>query len=266
MHYKQSVVKPLLTLSLLAVGVSVYCGESFNPAPNKYSIPRAGGGMTYNFYLPLKVADNWRQLLAKPETQWRDGYSAKSLAVTWLKANGFPKSIKSIFEKSKFKAFKNIELLAAFPEYPVPLPGGGHASQNDLFVLAKGDMGLVSVMVEGKVSEEFGETVQIWKKDSSAGKKQRLDFMVGKLGLETKTIDTIRYQLLHRTVSALIQAERFTTPNALVLIHSFSASQEHFGDYAKFLALYNIVAGKESIVGPIKMSGVDVYFCWATEP
>ena len=258
-------VKPLLALGFIAVIIGVCCGKSLSSEPRNVHIQKAGGSMKYNFYLPLKEADDWRQLLAEPETQWRDGYSAKSLAVTWLEADGFPKSIKNIFKKTQFQAFKNMELLAAYPEYPVPLPGGGHASQNDIFVLAKGDKGLVSVMVEGKVSEDFGETVQAWKAKLSAGKKQRLDFMVAKLGLEAKIIDPIRYQLLHRTVSSIIEAERYTAPNALVLIHSFSASHEHFDDYVKFLALFNVVGEKESIVGPIKISGIDVYFCWATD-
>lgn len=257
--------KYLFGLSIMfCVGGTCY-SKSFD-SDNKPSAKRSSDMTNAFFFRPIKSPDDWRQLVANPKTQWRDGYSAKSLATTWFGATDFPMSIKSIFNKSQFHTFNDVELLAAFPEYPVPLPGGGHASQNDLFVLAKGDRGLVSVMVEGKVSENFGETVQAWKKDSSAGKRQRLNFMITKLGLETKEIETIRYQLLHRTVSALIQAERFTAQNALVLIHSFSSSQEHFDDYAKFLTLFNVVAEKESIVGPIKMSGVDVFFCWATEP
>jgi len=44
--------------------------------------------------------------------------------------------------------FQGIEILAAFPEYKVPLLGGRRASQNDIFILAKGAGQLVSIMVE----------------------------------------------------------------------------------------------------------------------
>ena len=93
MPYNQSVVKPLLTLSLLAVGISVYCGESLDLAPGKSSIPKVGGGMVCNFYHPLKAVDEWQHLLAA-KTQWRDGYSAKSLAVTWF--GRFPRIVEKI--------------------------------------------------------------------------------------------------------------------------------------------------------------------------
>jgi hypothetical protein len=41
----------------------------------------------------------------------------------------------------------------------VPLPGGSTQSQNDAFVLARTPKGLVSITIEGKVSEPFGETL-----------------------------------------------------------------------------------------------------------
>ena len=50
-------------------------------------------------------------------------------------------------------------------------------------------------------------------------------------------MDGIRYQLLHRTASALIEAERFCAGHALMLVHSFSQTHEWFEDYARFLRL-----------------------------
>ena len=51
-------------------------------------------------YIPAKSPEDWRQFLADPEKQWKDGYSAKSMAVTWQKSNGFPADLKKAF-KSK---------------------------------------------------------------------------------------------------------------------------------------------------------------------
>jgi hypothetical protein len=59
----------------------------------------------------------------------------------------------------------------------VPLPGGRRESQNDAWVLAQCDSGLVSMTVEGKVSEPFGELVGDWFANPSKGKEDRLRFL-----------------------------------------------------------------------------------------
>jgi len=67
-------------------------------------------------------------------------------------------------------ALREMELLLAIPEYQVKLPGGSRSSQNDLFVLARAfDGGLAAIMVEGKASEPFCETLEIWLKGASTG-------------------------------------------------------------------------------------------------
>ena len=178
--------------------------------------------MNNQIYIPATKPEDWQHLLAEPEKQWRDGYSAKSLAVAWHRNNGFPTEIKRIFDNSDFPIFKNPELLFGIPEHKVPLPGGGNPSQNDLFVLAKGDKQLISITVEGKVAEPFGPLVSDWFRNPSEGKKKRLAFLCKTLGINPDHVEPIRYQLLHRTASAVIEAERFNAKHALMLIHSFS--------------------------------------------
>jgi len=56
--------------------------------------------------------------------------------------------------------FHSIEFLLGIPEHQVSLPGGSTASQNDIYVLAKSSRDeLISIAVEGKVSEPFGDLV-----------------------------------------------------------------------------------------------------------
>ena len=43
--------------------------------------------------------------------------------------------------------------------------------------------------------------------------------------------DSIRYQLLHRAASAMVEARRFNAAHAMMLVHSFSPSDEWFDDY-----------------------------------
>ncbi len=57
------------------------------------------------------------------------------------------------------------------------------------------------------MSEPFGDTIAEWRKDDSEGKRKRLRFLLRELELEdNRGINAIHYQLLHRTVSALIEA------------------------------------------------------------
>ena len=64
-----------------------------------------------------------------------------------------------IFPEAGDERVGNLEILLEFPEWKVYLPPAGHTSQNDLFSRANGEQGLVTIMVEDKVAEPFGETL-----------------------------------------------------------------------------------------------------------
>ncbi len=191
-------------------------------------------------YIPTTSPEDWRKLLADPEKHWKPGYSAWELAHCWEKTKGFPSSVQTMFAGSEFPALQKLELLLAIPEYRVGMPGGGHASQNDLLVLAKAaDDNLVSITVEGKVNESFGPTVKAWLEKPTPGKEKRLEFLRERLGLVDESLGDIRYQLFHRTVSALAEAERFNAPYAMMIVQSFSPDKTGFKDYQAFLGLFD---------------------------
>jgi len=215
-------------------------------------------------YIPSDSPDMWRNLLAQPKKQWKKGYSARALAYCWQEADGFPKSVVTTFQKSKINLFGNVELLFTFPEYKVPLPGGKRESQNDIYVIAKSNNDLISIMIEGKVNEPFDKPVSSWISNSggNSGKQERLDFLLNKLNLNQTQVQQIRYQLLHRTVSAIIEAQRIGAKNALMLVHSFSIKNEWFDDFGKFVELFGLTAKINSIVGPYQTDGINIYFGW----
>ncbi len=218
------------------------------------------------FYLPATGPDDWKRLLAEPDKHWKDVYSAKSFAYAWQRANDFPPAVRKVFGSSGIPVFQDTELLLALPEYKVPLPGGVRPSQNDIFVLARGNDQLITIMVEGKVSESFGPTVAVWKSDFREGKRTRLDFLCELLEIPSSGIDHIRYQLLHRTASAVIEARRFSAPNALMLVHSFSKTDESFTDYAGFVGLYGLVGVMPgSLVYVKNLDGVNLYCAWVKD-
>jgi hypothetical protein len=71
-----------------------------------------------------------------------------------------------VFKQSELPIFSDVEVLYGFPEYKVALPGGNASSQDDLYVIGKANNELLTIMVEGKVSETFGELVSEWLGDS----------------------------------------------------------------------------------------------------
>ena len=216
------------------------------------------------FFIPSNGPEDWKGLLAEPDKQWRTGYSAKALACCWEEAHGFPNSVEQVFSKARYPLFKKIFPLLALPEYQVPLPGGARPSQNDIFILARSDIDLVTIAVEGKVKEPFGPTVSEWLRNASSGKRVRLKFIQDLLELGDQALDTIRYQLLHRTASALIEAKWFNASSAVMLVHSFSQDHAWFEDYKEFLGLFDKTAKPDSVTFAGEKGGIDLYLSWVT--
>jgi hypothetical protein len=188
-----------------------------------------------------------------------------SLACCWQEAGGFPESIQKVFRDSDVGLFNKIDVLLAIPEYQVSLPGGARSSQNDIFVLAKGDDQLISIMVEGKVSEPFGDLVSEWYKDPSPGKQKRLKYLCSVIGLEEAQVLNIRYQLLPRTAAAIIEANKFNAHSAMMLVHSFSQKNEGFNDYSAFTSLLGVEAKNSRIYLTGNKGGVDLFLCWVSD-
>ena len=71
--------------------------------------------------------------------------------------------------------------------------------------------------------------------------------------------------MLHRTASAIIEAKKVNAKNSLILVHSFSKEAKWFEDYANFVKLFDITPKKNTIVGPIQIDEINLYFGWVTE-
>ena len=212
-------------------------------------------------FIPTSSPEDWKQFLAEPEKQWKRGFSARALACCWEEANDIPKDVKTVL--SQIPVFEGIEALIITPEHKVPLPGGTRPSQTDCWVLARTSTDLVSIAVEGKVSEPFGPTIREWLENPSKGKKERLSYLCLQLGLsELHLPGNIRYQLLHRTVSAIIEAKRFHAKHAVMIVHSFSQTAEWFDDYKNFVKLFGVSAGIDSIVSIKGNTETNLYLAW----
>ena len=205
---------------------------------------------------------DWQALLADPVKHWKSGYSARTLAHSWEAADGFPSEVSLPFSQSTEPLLANLTPLLAVPEFKVPLPGGVRASQNDIFVLARSSSGPVSIMVEGKVNESFGPTLDKWRSEASPGKKERLTFLLRSLGLDTVPTGSVRYQLLHRAASTIITGEQYHTVAAILLIHSFSQERAGWSDYQAFTRLFGVEAAVGSVQSLSRASSVPLFGVW----
>lgn len=207
--------------------------------------------------------DDWKAFLAS-EKHWRSGYSARTLAHCWEASDGFPAEIAEVFRQTTEPLLTDLQPLLAVPEFKVPLPGGSRASQNDVFVLARSSAGPVCIMVEGKVNESFGPTLDDWRTDASPGKDKRLDFLLDKLCISAPIDGKMRYQLLHRAASAIITAEQYHAVAAIVLIHSFSEDRTGWVDYEAFLNLFGLQAESDVVQRVEGVSPIPLFAVWVT--
>ena len=214
--------------------------------------------------IPTQSFRDWQRLLAKPDLHWKAGYSAMTLARSWDAAapTGFPPEIRAALDASGAPSLKGLAPLLAIPEYQVPLRGGDNPSQTDVLALARGSAGLVAIAVEGKVDEPFGPTLAEKLLEPSQGFKDRLTFLLGLLRLPDSVSGSIRYQLLHRTASALLIAEQFNARVAVMIVHSFSTLDRWFPDFQAFAALFHAHAEIGQPVPAGEFAGISLFLGW----
>jgi hypothetical protein len=99
--------------------------------------------------------------------------------------------------------------------------------------------------------------------DPSPGKQKRLEFLCGKIGVTFPPPGDLHYQLFHRTASAVLEAERFKTDEAAMIVHSFSVEDKWLDAYAAFPGLFGLAASPGQLVGKPLPSGRTLSFGWA---
>jgi hypothetical protein len=187
--------------------------------------------MIRRLHVPLLKPEDVIPHLAKQDLHWRAGYSAQELALAWSNpGNDFPPAVRRVLQTSP--EYSSAEFIDGFFEREVNLGSPGRNSQTDLMVIVGLGETLGVIAVEGKVDESFADLVVNW--NTSASKQCRLDGLCTTLGVESGDVGHVRYQLLHRTASAVYESKRYRSRNALVLVHSFSASNRWFEDLAPF--------------------------------
>ena len=213
-------------------------------------------------FVPTRDGADWQRLLAKPKLHWKKGASAMTAAACWEDAQGrLPGEIELLLSSSTVPALQGLSLLAAMPEWEVRLPGGETTSNTDILALCRNDQGLCVLAVEAKVLEDFGPLVGEKRSSASENQRLRLEYLHRLLRVDHFD-DAIRYQLLHRTASALLTAIDFHAATAVMLVHAFDTPVERKTDFAAFcnaLAANQVAA---DIVAVPNFTMPTLYLAW----
>ena len=158
-----------------------------------------------------------------------------SVAACWEENQPkLPPEVIAVFEASREQSLANLQMLLAIPEWEVELPGGDTSSQTDVLAITRNEFGLVILAVEAKVDEPFGPTLGTKKQNATPSQLKRIAYLEKELNCRTLLADEIRYQLLHRTVSAVLTARAFHSGVAVMVVQSFSPDSRWRGDFDAF--------------------------------
>ena len=221
-------------------------------------------------HLPMRRPEDVIPYLASPGN-WRDGRSAKLVAESWFGANGLPEMVRLTLRRcppDQVWRFAGAELVDAFLERCTELGDGSTPSQTDVLAIVRLPNELAVVAVEGKVNESFGPSVSDWLRDVAPVSKKpaRLKRLAETLGIDVSVCETLRYQLLHRTASAIYEARRYHAEVAVMMVHSFDPHDAGFEDFARFAVAMGIPdAAATCVVGPVTRDGVAVYLGWTAD-
>jgi Domain of unknown function (DUF6946)/HD domain len=211
---------------------------------------------------PLGNPHDARAYLADPIRQWKPEHSAQALAHAWIPRSDAPAEVDALLRS----ALGDYVLVEGFFERETPLGTKGRPSQTDLLLLLRHERGFAVAAVEGKALEPFGERVRDWN-DGTPGKRARLRDLRLRLGLEGADVGDLRYQLLHRTLAALIEAERYGATDAFMFVHAFADAPESFADFAAFADAIGVGAiAKESLSVPKPLGQIRLRLGWASAP
>ena len=200
--------------------------------------------------------------LARQERHWKKGRSAYELAHAWVHADNIPASVRAVLDTCPDCA--GAALVEGLFEREVDLRTPGHRSQTDLLAFVQFVHGHAVIAVEGKVDEPFGDPVSTWN-DHSPGKARRLEALCASLGLRVADVGGVRYQLLHRTASAIYEAQRYRTTRAVMLVHSFSATDASFCDFQAFATAMGVPVHAVNRVSEERECGVRLRLAWVRD-
>jgi len=210
---------------------------------------------------PITIIDQWKKLVGKKK--WKPEKSACKLANAWfneqVNKQDIPQEIKGVLKNR----FENVRMQFASVEHKVYLDTKRAPSCSDIMIYAKANKKHLIIAVEGKDNEGFDKPVKNWLKLRKEG-GNRLKFLCEIMNLKTNEVREIKYQLLHRASSAILEARKNGYENAILLVHSFSQKNNHFENFQDFGKIMGIKAKIKlnTLYLSKKIENINFYMLW----
>ncbi len=227
-------------------------------------------------YKRLATVDDWRGLAG--DDKWVPTRSAYELAHCWQESGELPAPIASALNASGHETLRGLSVDLCLVEKPVFLDTKIAPSMTDLMAYARNAKGdPIVIAVEGKADEPFASRVSAWVRGDEKNptvtaaprrtRLRRLEFLSKHLAKTISPDSGLRYQLLHRTVSAVLEAQLHGATAALVLVHAFGPdAPKNIADFSAFLSeLGGGPVNKGTVAGPYKLGeqqDLATYFLW----
>lgn len=221
---------------------------------------------------PITSWEQWTR--PKRDYQWKPGRSAMELAKSWFPddAPSVPPEIKSIL--LSHPRLEGIRLTRAIPELVTPLPERGEGRNHDLWILGKTPLEQITICVEAKAEEPFGNYTVAEYRDLAMHRRQqgisttapeRIEALLQMVGGDASVWDSVSYQLLAAICGTVIQARGDGSQLAVFLVHEFQKDlttadqlQRNAENFELFLRTVGIESdGISMLSGPVKMGGVE---------
>jgi hypothetical protein len=221
---------------------------------------------------------DWRKWTQPMRNEhWKAGRSAMELARAWFTSPVpvCPPEIQSLLATNPRTA--GIEFTEGFPEHKTALPQSGEGRNHDLMLRGHTNTEQVTVCVEAKADEPFGNTIGKYYeaacKASASGDPtqahKRIEALVqivfGPTALPSQPRwYGLRYQLLTALAGTAIQAANDNNPLAVLIVHEFqtqlttiNAINANNDDYKSFIAEFCSISlsgvVSEQLYGPVRL-------------
>lgn len=228
-------------------------------------------------YRRLGRAADWEGLAGA----WVPGRSAYELAHSWQTAGGLPPAVRTALASSGHEVLLGLKLDVCLAEKPVFLDTFTGPSMTDLMAYGRNSRDeTVVVGVEGKADESFGPRTDAWVRGLTdraplegiprKTRTNRLAFLAEHLSIDISVDSELRYQLLHRTASVLLEGELHAAAAVLLVVHAFgSLCDDNWHDYSRFIQAFGLpMPALGRVSGPAGLGrsrAMPTYFLWTQD-
>lgn len=223
---------------------------------------------------PIENLKDWTP--PKKKNHLGDGGSAKALAESWFRTGAAAAPDEFIALMKSEPRLRGLRLISGIPELVTGLPRSGGGRNHDLWLLGETAKDKITICIEGKTGEPFGNytvgghlavAIAKRKRGKATGVPERIDALLGLVEQPIEVWADIRYQLLTAICGTAMQARLDGSSLAVFVVHEFhtwraTARKVHrneadYRHFLKVLGAQDIEDTRGRLHGPFAVAGID---------